>query len=244
VNALKSQAAWDDEATRLFIDYGEAFVPFRDRQYELICRLLTASGARSAADLCCGAGKLAIELLASIPRIAVRAYDASPLMLETARAGAAAYDDRFRAELFDLHNPGWASSAPPVDAFVSSLALHHLTPEEKPEFYRTLHTALNPGGIFINADLIWPAGGEGRSVAAAAWDDWVKHFGERHGDEGAAFRVFEDERWNLFRYPEKNEGDYPLPIEHELRLLGEAGFEQIDVYWTDAGHSIFGGRKR
>ncbi|HTD23086.1 MAG TPA: methyltransferase domain-containing protein [Terriglobales bacterium] len=243
MNTCNARDQWDNDATDVFVTYGEAFVPYRQEQYKTICGLLPESHPYRVVELCCGEGKLCRVLLEGLPQATLQACDGSEVMLQKARANLAEFGNRFQADLFDVHNHNWRKFSPPVNAFVSSLALHHLTLEEKPGFYRDLYDSLAPGGIFVNADLVWPLSAEGRSVAADAWDRWVKHFSEESNDGGAAYRAFVTTRWNLFRHPEENEGDHPLPITQECDLLAKAGFSQVDSYWMYAGHAIFGGRK-
>jgi len=81
-------------------------------------------------------------------------------------------------------------------------------------------------------------------VAAQSWDDAVRRFSEGSQDGQEAYQAFESLRWNLFRYPEDNTTDYPLPVAQELQLLSNAGFVDADVYWLYGGHAIMGCRKK
>ena len=244
MNALAQQTEWDDESTRIFLKYGQAFVPYRETQYGIICRILSQVRPRSVVELCCGQGKLSGLLLEALPEITLQAFDGSELMLESARKSLARFGRRLQTVLFDIHAKGWREFSPAVDAFVSSLALHHLTAEEKGGFYRDLFCSLSSGGVFLNADLIWPPTPEGQKVAAQSWDDAVRRFSEGSQDGQEAYQAFESLRWNLFRYPEDNTTDYPLPVAQELQLLSNAGFVDADVYWLYGGHAIMGCRKK
>lgn len=244
MNALAQKTEWDDESTRVFLKYGQAFVPYRETQYGIICRILSQVRPRRVVELCCGQGKLSGLLLETLPEINLQAFDGSELMLESARKSLARFGGRLQTVLFDIHAKNWREFSPGVDAFVSSLALHHLTAEEKGEFYRDLFSSLSSGGVFINADLIWPPTPEGQEVAAQAWDDSVRRFSEESPDGQEAYQAFKSLRWNLFRYPEDNSTDHPLPVAQELQLLSKAGFVDADVYWLFGGHAIIGCRKK
>src|SRR3954447_15830274 len=235
------ETQWDDEATDAFLLYGEAFVPYRHEQFRTVCTLIEAAHSKRVIDLCCGEGKLSRTLLENASAVTVEGFDASERMLESARSALAGYGERFQTALFDVHDRSWRAIQ--ADAFVSSLALHHLTAEEKVVFYRDMFDALTPDGIFVNADLVLPPSSAGRTVAADAWDRWVKSYGESTADGGKAFEAFESLTWNLFRYPEDNDTDYPIPIAQELALMAGAGFVDVDVYWMYAGHAVWGGRK-
>jgi SAM-dependent methyltransferase len=243
MNAPGLEAQWDEDCTKVFLTYAEGFIPYREVQYRIICQLLSNRRPRRVVELCCGQGKLGRVLLGEIPEISLHGYDGSELMLQTAKKELAGFGDRFSASLFDIHATDWRRFTEPVDAFVSSLALHHLKAEEKRGFYRDLHRALAPGGLFVNADLVWPLTPEGRKVAAEAWNTWVSQFSRDAQDDGATVRAFEGLRWNVFQYPEDNSTDYPLPVAQELELLSQAGFAHGDVYWMCAGHAVLGAAK-
>ncbi len=243
MNTIFQQTEWDEGSTKAFLAYAEGFVPYREIQYRTICRLLSEVRPSRVVELCCGQGKLCRMMLETLPGITLRAYDGSELMLETARNNLSGFHDRFQADLFDVHATAWRRFSQPVDAFVSSLALHHLTADEKGGFYKDLYRELSSGGILVNADLVWPPSVEGQKDAAAAWDDWVKQFSNDNQDGGATVEAFESLRWNMFRYPEDNSTDHPLPVAQELELLENAGFAQLDIAWMYAGHAIIAGRK-
>jgi len=230
-------AQWSDEDSATFLKYGAAFVPRRAEQFRIVATLVAMSAPQLVVDLCCGEGHLSRALLEELPDVVVEGLDASGRMRRAAESALHSYDDRFRTAHFDVHEP-WRDRLKPADAFVSSLALHHLTADEKAAAYADLRATLTPGGIFVNADLVMPPTAAGRALAAEAWDRSV-----RESPVGAeAFEAFESLRWNLFRYPDDNDTDYPLPIAQELSLLTAAGFVDVDVYWLYAGHAIWGGR--
>jgi len=69
-----------------------------------------------------------------------------------ARAAArAALADRARYVVSDLADP---LPAGPWDAVVSALAVHHLDDPAKRALFGRLHTALAPGGLFVNAEQV------------------------------------------------------------------------------------------
>ena len=238
--ASQADAQWSDEDSATFLKYGAAFVPRRAEQLWTIGTLVATAAPRLVIDLCCGEGHLSRALLERLPQVHVEGLDASERMLQAARAALAPYTDRFRAARFDIHERPWRDRLNPADAFVSSLALHHLTADEKAAAYGDLCTALPPGGLFVNADLVLPPSAAGCALAAEAWDRSVRE----SADGPDAYAAFESLRWNLFRYPEDNDTDYPLPIAQELSLMAGAGFVDVDVYWLYAGHAIWGGRAR
>ncbi|MCJ7733784.1 MAG: hypothetical protein MUP11_04465, partial [Anaerolineales bacterium] len=54
-----NQTGWSEETSRIFIDYGNYFVPERDRQMQIMTGLLShLAGPYVVLELCCGEGLL------------------------------------------------------------------------------------------------------------------------------------------------------------------------------------------
>ena len=107
-------------------------------------------------DLGCGPGSLSVRLLARLPAANVVAVDADPVTLSLGRAGYASVPGLRFADL-DLREPGWVAglglpAGRPVDAVVSTTALHWLSAAELHDLYRTLAGLLRPGGLFLDGD--------------------------------------------------------------------------------------------
>ena len=93
-----------------------------------------------------------------------------------------------------------------VDAVISTQALHHFEPKDKFTLYKKVYDCLNNGGIFVNEDYF-------------AIDEDL----EKQG--------FEDYK-NLVRGEGKHY-DTPLTIDHEIEILKEVGFSEVDKCETD-----------
>jgi tRNA (cmo5U34)-methyltransferase len=234
-------SGWSEENSHTFIDYGRYFVPQRETQLDILCRLVPdQAGSTTLVELCCGEGLLAEALLQRFPSSQLIGYDGSPLMLEKARARLQAHGDNFRPVQFDLAAQAWRSPAVHAAAILSSLAIHHLTGTEKQKLYADLYRMLAPGGILGIADLISPVGRQGSSIAADAWDAAVRRRSLELDGNLRAFQAFEEQHWNSFRYSDPDDIDHPSGLFEQLGWLEAAGFQQVDVYWLEAGHAIFG----
>lgn len=235
---------WSENTSTHFVDYGDYFVPGREAQTAILCRLVADLDAGGpVVDLCCGEGLLSAALLDRLPGATVHAHDGSPTMLAKTRERLAAFAGRFETRLFDLAATDWRRFPEPVRAFVSSLAIHHLDGAAKAALYADLARALAPGGMIAIADLIAPATATGRAIAAEAWDAEVRRRAlERDGDL-AAFTVFRDDRWNYYADPEPDPIDQPSPLIDQLRWLEDAGLVDVEVHWLLAGHAVFSARK-
>jgi tRNA (cmo5U34)-methyltransferase len=235
---------WREDDSAVFIDYGQAFTPDRERQQEIVAELIArVAPAHLVVELCCGGGDLARLLLERLPEIRLRALDGSPTMLAAARRTCAAYADRLDLRAFDLAGCDWRALQPAPDAICSSLAIHHLDGKAKRQLFEDLFAALRPGGVFVLADLIRPASETGWLISAEDWDRVVAARSlALYGDDRAA-RKFEALRWNYFRWPDDNGIDHPSTLAEHVLWLTAAGFEAIDLHWLLAGHAILSARK-
>ncbi len=233
---------WDESTSQAFLDYGRYFVPDREAQVETICRLIPSfPGPSRILELCCGEGLLAEAVLERRPQAHLTGLDGSPAMLGRAGQRLARFGDRFAARQFDLAERDWRRPDGSYQAILSSLAIHHLDGPGKQSLYRDLYPMLSPGGVLLIADLIQPASPSGLETAAKAWDEAVRRQSLALDGHLAAFEVFEREGWNIFRHPDPM--DQPSGLLDQLRWLSATGFLAVDVYWLQAGHAIFGGRK-
>lgn len=92
------------------------------------------------------------------------------------------------------------------DAVISTQALHHFEPSDKLILFKKVYDCLKDNGVFINEDYF-------------AYDNEEEQKG------------FEDYK-NLVRGIGKHY-DTPLTIEHEINILKEVGFKEIDKYITE-----------
>ena len=93
-----------------------------------------------------------------------------------------------------------------IDAVISSQALHHFEPKDKLTLYKKVYECLKKDGVFVNED----------------------YFAE---DEEIEKQLFED-YYNLVRGEGKHY-DTPLTIDHEIEILKEVGFSNIEKCITD-----------
>ncbi|MCA9963264.1 MAG: class I SAM-dependent methyltransferase [Anaerolineales bacterium] len=237
---------WREADSQAFIDYGRYFVPERELQIKLFCDLVPGENGRfDILELCCGAGLLAEALLTRFPTVIVHGYDGSPEMLTHAKQQLADYGDHFRPRLFDLADSSWRATEPTYHAVVSSLAVHHLDGEQKQQLFADVYRMLLPGGVFLLADVVQPVSEAGTAVAADMWDEATRQRALQLDGTLDGFAYFQDEQWNMYRYPELPESsiDKPSSIFDQLKWLEKAGFGQVDLFWMKAGHALFGGSK-
>ena len=111
-------------------------------------------------DLGAGTGALAEAMLEHERVGSVEAIDIDPEMLAQARIRLKRFGTRARFRRCSFDAP-----LPKCDAVATSLALHHvLTMERKLTLYERIYRALRLGGVFVNADVPFPAVGVDRAV--------------------------------------------------------------------------------
>ncbi|MEV7218409.1 class I SAM-dependent methyltransferase [Streptomyces sp. NPDC093681] len=225
---------WLDDDTALFVRYGDAFVPRRTEQFDIVCDLLGELPRPSIVELGCGDGRLTERLLGRLHHTRVAAVDASAGMLALARTRLAGFTGRVTLRRAAMEEDT-ALADGPHGAVVTSLAVHHLDDRAKQALYRRVRGVLAPGGVFVMADLVAPVGPAPLALAAARWD------AEVHAADPAAAVPFESARWNTFRYPDPV--DRPSPVGAHLNRLARAGFRDVDVCWLYAGHAVFHARR-
>lgn len=128
---------------------------------EILARLPLA-GDESVLDAGCGTGRVTRLLLELLPHGHVVGVDASPSMIETARA-ALGGDPRMRLECQDLLD---LELERPVDAIFSCAVFHHIGDHE--HLFARLRGALREGGA-----LVAQCGGEGNISSFRAHADAV-----------------------------------------------------------------------
>ncbi|GGK84460.1 hypothetical protein Sme01_28880 [Sphaerisporangium melleum] len=200
-------------------------------------------------DLGCGPGSLSVRLLDRLPEAEVVAVDADPLLLALGRA---AHEGRrgLRFADADLRDPGWTSTLGldrPVDAVVSTTALHWLAEPELRAMFAELAGVMRPGGLFLNGDHLEVvdvaptlAGLERavheratrRRFAAGMPEDWREWWDAAGADPALA--ALADERARKVAGP-AHHGSESLELSTHVAALRAAGFAEVGTLWQN-GH--------
>ncbi|GCB44019.1 class I SAM-dependent methyltransferase [Streptomyces sp. NL15-2K] len=193
-------------------------------------------------DLGCGPGSLAARLAARLPDTEIVAVDMDPVLLELGRthhAEAARYVDTV------IGDSGWTDALAldrPLDAAVSTTALHYLSEQTLLRTYRRLASLLRPGGALVNGDHF--------PLDDRRCSELTAHVGRRRAERSRT-RDHEDwESWwsaaarapeltDLFTEREKRQAalgnhdgnDNDLTLTRHIELLRQAGFRHITTVW-------------
>src|SRR5215831_19957689 len=199
------------------------FIPWYDDMLATGVDLLAslAPAAARVLDLGGGTGALSAAVLRRLPEARVTILDVDRAMLDEARRRLTAFGDRVQLRAGSFLDP-----LPAADAVVASLALHHVRDlGAKTGLYRAIHTALAPGGVFLNLDA---AITEGPVLNALMFDRWAALMNE-HGITDAEARD---------HFATWAREDRYLPLDEELAALRRAGFAEVECFWRRAGTAI------
>ena len=143
-------AAWDDQQA--------AYIAERESRFRVIVELLELACGQAplVVDLACGPGSLTKRVLDALPHATVLAVDHDPLLLDlAARALRPIHGDRLAVLDADLDDRRWPSLVSDAldgrtpDAFVSTTALHWLTPDALVRLYAGTASLLGGGGVLL-----------------------------------------------------------------------------------------------
>ncbi len=221
----------DPERVRDFAERMDPRAEDRAEQFRLVARIIGApkDAALRILDVGAGYGALGAALLDAFESANATLLDVSEAMVELGNERMKPYDGRYSYVIGDFAGGVLPPSVGTgFDAIVSSLAIHHLPPNEKRSLYADIADRLNSGGWFLNLDIVAP-------------DDAVS--GEVYR------RIFEEDRVARNEKPwptsntDRSHHDEMQPLADHLLWLRDAGLTAADCYWKRFGTAIFGGRK-
>lgn len=213
--------------------------PTRADRFELMCDLFPFSRDAKATILDVGTGyaPLSAFILDRFPHATCVGQDNSEPMLNRARKLMGKYGARFNAHHADLFDKKWLPAQwAPFDAAVSSICLHNLRDFRRiGEIYGEVRAQLKPGGVFLILDLVnapTPELEQRYGIVAAARRERAERL--RDGVE------------TMVRHVEAppapgTRGHFPASLDEHLRSLSTAGFTNVDCFWKDLRHALYGG---
>ncbi|PPK68545.1 methyltransferase domain-containing protein [Actinokineospora auranticolor] len=216
----------------------EFYVPHRETLFGVIADALVEVVDKPdplVLDLGCGPGSLAVRLRERLPKARIVAVDTNPLLLGLAQA---AYADtpELRFVSADLARPDWTAVLDldgPVDAAVSTTALHWLPEDRLRAAYAELHSVLAPGAVFLDGDhltaedfaptLARVHAALGRSTAEEPRDNW-----EQWWDA-----IAQDPTFGELVKPRAGHDPHTETqgLRTHVNALTDAGFAEIDTIW-------------
>jgi tRNA (cmo5U34)-methyltransferase len=177
-------------------------------------------------DLGAGTGLMAAFIAYSFPNARITMVDISNEMLERARARFELAGERFRFEVSDY---GVDRIQEKYDAIVSALSIHHLSDGQKRSLFERIYTALNDGGVFVNAEQFRCATPDRHQFHHERWVTRVRELGVDDRDLAVAL--------------ERMKFDRAATLEEQLEWMREAGFRDIDCAYKNLIFAVYCGLK-
>jgi tRNA (cmo5U34)-methyltransferase len=122
------------------------------------------------------------------------------------------------------------------DLIATSLAIHHLTLDGKKSIFRYVHDHLNPGGYFVNIDVVLAPHETLEQWYASLWREWID-------ERTRVLRIQREDFVSVVDRYKRNKDNKPDTLEAQLEGLMDAGFSEVDCYYKYGIFAMFGGRK-
>jgi tRNA (cmo5U34)-methyltransferase len=187
-------------------------------------------------DLGCGDGIVTHELLKSDNLIEATLIDGSEDMLNTAKDRLKDFGNLqfIRTSFQEILNKN--TGLQNYDFIVSSLAIHHLTTEEKTALFRTIYSHLNVDGCFLNIDVVLAPSDAIEKWYLLLWEQWISERKSFLGIEGTQYDDY------VRRYKD-NTDNKPDTLSTQLKALQTIGFKDVDCFYKYGIFTMFGGKK-
>jgi tRNA (cmo5U34)-methyltransferase len=177
-------------------------------------------------DLGAGTGLYAGMVQAVFPFAEFTLLDLAAEMLEQAKSRFSRMGKSPRIKLCDYVEADLGGS---YDLVISGLSIHHLCDSDKERLYQRIHDALNPGGMFVNADQVLGKTPELDKRYRQHWLDSVCALGISEKDLKDAKKRMECDRM--------------ATLDIQLGWLEAAGFQDVDCWYKNFSFAVFGGHR-
>jgi tRNA (cmo5U34)-methyltransferase len=210
-----------------------ATIPYYDNFHRETINLVRAAvpEPESWLDTGCGTGSLIQSAVSAFPVTTFYLADPSPEMLAEAKKKLLPqYGSRVRF-LEAAPTQNLISSENPTFDVVTAIQAHHYLDEAGREnATRNVFNLLKPGGLYVTFENIRPATEEGIAIGKSNWGNFQQAAGK--SPEAVINHL---QRFGV---------EYlPITVEAHLRLLREAGFKTVEIFWLSYMQAGFYGVK-
>ncbi|MBF0553791.1 MAG: methyltransferase domain-containing protein [Nitrospirae bacterium] len=230
----------DTDFSRDYLDKAEIYIAERSRMFSIVKsfyqHFVSLDRPVNLLELGSGDGALTYELLKSGRAARAVLVDGSGDMLNKAEARLREFDIEkqfLHCSFGELIREERLPAG--FDMVVSSLAIHHLTTDEKAALFNKIYQILAAGGYFVNIDVVIAPSDSIENWYMEIWKDWMCA-------KQTALGVNDPVEDVIKRYKNLEENK-PDTLDSQQLMLKNAGFQEIDCYYKYGIFTIFGGRK-
>lgn len=235
----KSQWA-KPEFTQEYRDSADVYIVERKRLLEIMKsfykHFIGNKPNSNILDLGCGDGIVIYELLRIDNLIEATLMDGSEDMLNKAKDRLKDFGNLhfIRASFQEILNKN--TTLQNYDFIVSSLAIHHLSLEEKTALFRTIYSHLNVDGYFLNIDVVLAPSDALEKWYLLLWEKWIDERKTSLGIEGSQYD-------DIIRRYKDNTDNKPDTLAAQLNALQTIGFKDVDCFYKYGIFTMYGGKK-
>ncbi|WP_416671316.1 class I SAM-dependent methyltransferase [Egbenema bharatensis] len=226
------------------------YLPHREERFQAMFDVLeqVLPPTFVAIDLACGPGAISQRLLTRFPQARCIAVDLDPVLLAIGRGALGDMAGRLRWVEVDLMQENWVQhlgeqhlGEQPVDAVLTTTALHWLSSDRLVGLYQQLGAIVRPGGVFLNSDVLpfpsylptfttlsktMQSRQEQQAFENQGGENWEQWW-QAVADEPAFASLLEVRK---HRFGTRSTEFEPILDVHEAGLR-QAGFQEVGVIW-------------
>lgn len=222
---------FDNETASLYSQRDPSWLPEFTFSFSLVQRAIRPFINKNSivADLGAGTGNLSRTILEAYPDIRIELFDFSTNMLREVKHVLSEFEGKYKTIIADIFNYTLFDNM--YSAVVSSFAIHHARDDNTyKKVYENIYNALTEPGIFICCDVI---SGDNSFLSSLNEEDWSNFLKDQGFDKDKTDQILN----NYYRE------DSPISMKNHLKLLLEAGFQNVDVVWKKYNFGIYAGIK-
>jgi len=235
------KSEWKNKESAIeFIENADYYILERKRLFKIMKSLYSHFLANKMEDnpikfleLGCGDGRITQELLSINKSLEGTLIDGSKEMIENAKKRLKLYPNLNYIQI--TFQELIKSDLNKFDFIVSSLAIHHLSFDQKKTLFEYIYDNLNDNGFFLNIDVVKAPFLDLEEWYLLLWKEWItEKDSENDGNE------------SFIHIPEKyknNPDNHPDTLKKQLNSLESIGFKNVDCYYKYGIFSVYGGQK-